>query len=168
MLNIKTLLIMVIFGFIACNPAPERPAAILPEGYVPTTPTSNAPATSATTTPEPAQNAAGVWHYTCPNGCSGGAGSAIACPAGCGATLAHNQAYHDSKTTVATSTNGVITPTSNDGPIVSSPNNPEPPQNAAGVWHYTCPNGCAGGAGSAVACPAGCGATLAHNSAYHN
>lgn len=51
-----------------------------------------APATPAATT-EPAQNAAGVWHYTCPNGCAGGAGSATAC-AKCGSTLAHNQAYH--------------------------------------------------------------------------
>ncbi len=55
-------------------------------------------ATSITTpgqakAPEPAQNAAGVWHYTCNNGCAGGAGSAIAC-AGCGTTLVHNSAYH--------------------------------------------------------------------------
>ncbi len=44
-------------------------------------------------TVEPAQNAAGVWHYTCGKGCSGGAGSAIACTT-CGGTLAHNQGYH--------------------------------------------------------------------------
>ena len=49
--------------------------------------------TPPTTTPEPAQNAAGVWHYTCSAGCAGGAGSAIAC-AKCGKTLAHNPAYH--------------------------------------------------------------------------
>ncbi|MCU0347919.1 MAG: hypothetical protein MUC59_13345 [Saprospiraceae bacterium] len=42
----------------------------------------------------------------------------------------------------------------------------EPAQNAAGVWHYTCPKGCEGGAGSATAC-AKCGTTLAHNAAYH-
>lgn len=42
----------------------------------------------------------------------------------------------------------------------------EPPQNADGVWHFTCPNGCSGGAGAQQACGS-CGATLAHNSAYH-
>ena len=46
------------------------------------------------------------------------------------------------------------------------PPTPEPAQNAQGIWHYTCPNGHAGGAGSATACGE-CGATLAHNSAYH-
>jgi outer membrane biosynthesis protein TonB len=48
----------------------------------------------------------------------------------------------------------------------ATPTTPEPAQNATGVWHYTCPKGCAGGAGSAVAC-AKCGTTLAHNAAYH-
>ena len=58
-------------------------------------PAADGAATTAppTTTPEPAQNAAGVWHYTCSAGCAGGAGSAVAC-AKCGKTLAHNQTYH--------------------------------------------------------------------------
>ncbi len=43
--------------------------------------------------PEPAQNAQGVWHFVCTDGCKGGAGKAQAC-AGCGKTLVHNQAYH--------------------------------------------------------------------------
>lgn len=47
-----------------------------------------------TPTAEPAQNAAGVWHYTCAKGCPGGSGSATAC-ATCGGTLAHNAAYHN-------------------------------------------------------------------------
>ena len=42
---------------------------------------------------EPAQNAAGVWHYICSAGCSGGSGSAGSC-AQCGAALSHNAAYH--------------------------------------------------------------------------
>ena len=96
---------------------------------------------------EPAQNTAGVWHYTCANGCAGGGGAAGAC-SNCGNALAHNQAYHSNTNTPTT------TPT------------PEPSQNAAGVWHYTCGNGCSGGAGSATACNS-CGTTLAHNSAYH-
>lgn len=113
---------------------------------------------------EPPQNAAGVWHYTCPKGCEGGAGSAVACPK-CGTTLAHNQAYH------AGANNAASTPINVGGdnqmtPIPNPPPSQEPAQNAKGVWHYTCSKGCEGGAGSAIAC-AKCGATLAHNSAYH-
>ena len=44
---------------------------------------------------------------------------------------------------------------------------PEPPQNAAGVWHYICPDGHAGGAGAAQPCKT-CSNTLIHNQAYHN
>ena len=58
------------------------------------TPPSTTPATPTPPTAEPAQNTAGVWHYTCSNGCAGGAGSAIAC-ASCGSTLSHNSAYHN-------------------------------------------------------------------------
>ncbi|MEK7254953.1 MAG: hypothetical protein AAB316_09425 [Bacteroidota bacterium] len=126
--------------------------------------------------PEPAQNAAGVWHYTCPKGCAGGAGSAAAC-AKCGTTLAHNAAYHPApNSNPAAAAGGVInasdlapgsvtkTPVTVGDPATAK--TAEPAQNAKGVWHYTCASGCAGGAGSATAC-AKCGKTLAHNTAYH-
>jgi len=114
------------------------------------------------TTPNPAtleapQNAGGVWHYTCSKGCAGGAGSAINCNT-CGDLLVHNSAYH---------ANSNSTPT--NAPYANPPATPptaEPSQNAAGVWHYTCGKGCAGGSGSASACGA-CGGTLTHNTAYH-
>ena len=128
---------------------------------------SNAAATpDAPAGGEPPQNADGVWHYTCPNGHAGGGGSATACPV-CGTTLAHNAAYHGGSTTapstidpMPTTNTDVVTP-----PVASAP--AEPPQNADGVWHYTCPNGHAGGGGSATACSQ-CGTTLVHNTAYHN
>ncbi|MBK7358340.1 MAG: hypothetical protein IPI45_10600 [Saprospiraceae bacterium] len=44
-------------------------------------------------TAEPAQNAAGVWHFTCSKGCPGGAGTQGNC-AKCGNPLTHNAAYH--------------------------------------------------------------------------
>lgn len=44
-------------------------------------------------TPEPAINAAGVYHYICSAGCEGGAGGQGNCDK-CGASLAHNAAYH--------------------------------------------------------------------------
>ncbi len=134
-------------------------------------------------TPEPAQNASGVWHYTCPKGCAGGGASATPC-ASCGATLAHNQAYHGTPP-VTTGLPTTVPPPSTNGkapisPILTNPNAgqtttqpitippkaAEPAQNASGVWHYTCSAGCAGGAGSAVACGS-CGKTLVHNTGYH-
>jgi hypothetical protein len=116
------------------------------------TPPDAAPAPAPGT--EPAQNAAGVWHYTCTNGCEGGAGTAIAC-AKCGTLLVHNSRYHTPPPGAETTGQTPNTPT------------PEPAQNALGVWHYTCPSGCAGGSGGAEPC-AKCGKTLAHNNAYHN
>ena len=128
--------------------------------------TGDAAATPPAATPEPPQNATGVWHYTCPKGCEGGAGSAVAC-AKCGTTLVHNTAYHPPVDAVQTppATTSTALP---DGitPTPAPAQTPEPAQNAKGVWHYTCSAGCAGGGGSAVAC-AKCGKTLAHNQTYH-
>lgn len=115
---------------------------------------------TAAATPEPPQNAEGVWHYTCPNGHDGGSGSATAC-AVCGSTLEHNPIYHNTPTTSVA--DGGVTAT----PAAATPAaTPEPAQNTDGVWHYTCPNGHAGGDGSATACSE-CGTTLVHNTAYH-
>jgi len=50
--------------------------------------------TSAPPPPSPAQNANGVYHYTCAAGCAGGAAGAGTCT-GCGGALAHNQEYHN-------------------------------------------------------------------------
>jgi len=108
------------------------------------------------------QNSGSIWHYTCNNGCAGGAAAAGNCST-CGNPLAHNQAYHNNTNNAAnkTPTSPVTSPTS----PTTTPT-PEPSQNAAGVWHYTCSQGCAGGAGSASVCGT-CGNTLVHNSAYH-
>ncbi len=108
------------------------------------------------------QSSGSAWHYTCANGCAGGAAAAGNCST-CGNVLVHNQAYHNNtnNTTTTTTTPTVTSPTN---PTAAT--NPEPSQNAAGVWHYTCANGCAGGAGAASKCGS-CGSTLAHNTAYH-
>jgi len=119
-------------------------------------------------TTEPAQNAAGVWHYTCGKGCAGGGGSAGTNCATCGGPLAHNQAYHANDN--ANPTNPTIAPPTNPTnamPTTVPPPTAEPAQNAAGVWHYTCGKGCAGGAGALGNCLK-CGGALAHNQAYHN
>lgn len=167
---LKTVLCVMVVCFIACKETPERPDAILDQNYEPTaiegaatTPTTAVPPATPGT-PEPAQNAAGVWHYTCPTGCAGGGAAASPC-ATCGTTLVHNQLYHNNGAAPATATTP-ITPTGAPAGTPPTPATPEPAQNAAGVWHYTCSNGCAGGAGSAIAC-AGCGNVLAHNPVYH-
>lgn len=114
------------------------------------------------------QSTAGVFHYICPDGDPGGAADAGAC-ATCGKALVHNQAYHNSPASAGNT---------GDNPIdmqqlmqqqqqSATPQPTNSAQNAAGVFHYTCANGCVGGAGSAVAC-ASCGSTLVHNQAYHN
>lgn len=124
----------------------------------PELPTATPPATP--NTPEPAQNAAGVWHYTCSAGCEGGAGAAGPCGK-CGGQLAHNQAYHANNNAATTPPTKALTP-----PTTTPPVTKEPAQNAAGIWHYTCGAGCEGGAGAAGTCGK-CGGQLAHNQAYH-
>jgi hypothetical protein len=138
----------------------DVPAATVP---VTGTTTTSAPATQATPKPqEPPQNAKGVWHFTCPKGCKGGGGAVGPC-AKCGTNLAHNAAYHDGATPPNTNVVPNV-PTTASTP--ATPAKPEPPQNAKGIWHFTCPKGCAGGAGAATPC-AKCGTALAHNAVYH-
>lgn len=107
---------------------------------------------------EPAQNAVGLWHYTCSKGCAGGAGLAGNCST-CGGLLAHNQAYHGTANAAPTTSTPFTTPN-------TTQTLPEPSQNAAGVWHYSCNQGCSGGSGAAGNCNT-CGNALAHNTAYH-
>jgi len=157
----------------ACKNAPERPDPVLSDTRIAAqeAQTNTTASTTPPKSPEPAQNAEGVWHYTCPSGCAGGGAAAGPCGT-CGATLAHNSAYHNSAITPppANVTADGIQTTSSSTPLQVPPPTqkpPEPAQNASGVWHYTCPSGCAGGGGSAAPCGS-CGATLAHNTAYHN
>jgi hypothetical protein len=128
----------------------DRPAPAL-------TPEQAARANQAQTPPvvPPGQTvASNVKHYICPNNCAGSGGDvAGTCPV-CGTEYLHNQEWHNQAVTQTTQ------PANPTGA-------PEPAQNAAGVWHYICSNGCAGGAGSAIAC-AQCGNMLVHNTAYHN
>lgn len=131
---------------------------------------------AGTETPATTANAGKVWHYTCPNNCANsGSDTQGNCPV-CAGALAHNQAWHNLPENQATptptdpdqlspiiTTDGQVTTTTIDP---ATPALKEPAQNANGVWHYTCGNGCAGGAGTQGNC-ASCGSPLAHNAAYH-
>ena len=107
-----------------------------------------------------------VKHYICANKCENSGGDVAGnCPT-CNTPYTHNVAFHNDdflknrplnvpKVNLNTNTN----PNSN---IATSP-----AQNARGIYHYTCTNGCFGGAGTAGKCVS-CGSDLAHNQAYHN
>lgn len=157
MKNIK-ILVLILFSVISFNSCKDNPSSKvreIPEGTETPNTTTPTDAANTTATTEAAQNAAGVWHYTCPNGDAGGAGSAVACSF-CGATLTHNAAYHGNTNTNSNSN-------SSAAPFDTAPASG---QNTAGVFHYTCPKNDGGGAGSAGTCSI-CGTTLVHNQAYH-
>jgi len=125
---------------IPSNPSFDQ--ATPPSALPPITPAGSAPG--------------GVSHYICPNNCEGSGGEAQGnCPV-CGTAYAHNAAYHNQGTTPGT------TPP----PPAPNPEANAPATNAAGVYHYICSAGCAGGAGASGNCTS-CGATLTHNAAYH-
>lgn len=154
---------------IACNDKKADPATeqttLSPETGV-MTPDPSAAASTASAGSEP--------HYKCPKNCVGGGGAAQGkCPV-CGADLVHNQAFHAQAAAPGSSPDApiVVDPVNSTNPTATTTTNPtttmQPPsaQNAKGVFHYTCPKGCAGGAAAAGKC-ATCGGDLAHNQAYH-
>lgn len=127
------------------------------------TPTEDVPLKERPIPPNPnvsKTNIVGGAHYICPQEHEeGNSAAAGTCPK-CQSTLLHNQGYHQAQNNANQPNNGTAAQpnapaTTNNGP------------NANGQYHYTCTNGCAGGAGSAGNC-ATCGSTLAHNSAYHS
>lgn len=100
-----------------------------------------------------------VDHYTCPNGHKGSDKQGVCTE--CNTAFVHNQAFHGSNLAIPK-------PTLQD-PFTNAPasqNTPSPAQNAYGDYHYTCPNGHPGGAGSAGNCSA-CNTKLVHNQLYH-
>lgn len=126
------------------------------------------------------QGQSGITHYICVNNCVGsGSSGAGTCPV-CGTAYVHNDAYHTVDQDIQNMQQGQAQPSTpgnlppsvfntpqNQTTIRNQPSTPPAPaQNAAGVYHYTCANGCAGGAGSASPCPT-CGNALVHNQAYH-
>ncbi|MFT6730109.1 MAG: hypothetical protein ACJA1H_001430 [Glaciecola sp.] len=155
------LLCSSVLFFYGCNDSSKTPKQdSVKQVEVSDTPNPPVTATPSPTTKEPAQNASGVWHYTCRIGCVGGAGSVVNCGT-CGMALAHNTVYHG-KTSDATSSAPFATPP----PATKATPAKEPAQNASGVWHYTCAIGCLGGAGTAGSCNT-CNGALSHNKGYH-
>ena len=125
-------------------------------------------AAGASPNPAATEVAGTVKHYICPNNCAGSGGDAAGTCAVCGAEYLHNDAFHNQpgQQPAPTPTPQVQTSPSMTTPSITPPPSTDPPQNAAGVWHYTCAKGCAGGSGAMGKC-ATCGGDLAHNAAYH-
>lgn len=161
-------LILAVVGMISCGDSNESDVrrdaresldvedrAIQPTAITPNNPGASNPAATAA-------NTSGVDHYTCPNNCEGSGGSSqVACPV-CGTQYVHNTAFHSQPITPSTSPLTTTTTTSSS-PTITPPD----AQNTSGVYHYTCPSGCEGGAGGAGSC-ATCGTALTHNTAFHN
>lgn len=163
---------MLVFG-LAISACQGEKATSAADGA---TATATAPV-PATIPAAPAAANGAVEHYTCPNGHAGfGAGAAGNCSQ-CGTTLVHNQAFHagDAITQPAVNANpmqqfapaAAAANTTTTTITPPTPGEASPAQNAAGVFHYTCGNGCSGGAAGAGNCGQ-CGSALAHNQAYHN
>ncbi|REE79781.1 hypothetical protein BX611_2677 [Lutibacter oceani] len=104
-----------------------------------------------------------VKHYICQNKCeNSGSDSEDVCPT-CNTAYLHNQAFHNDDFLK----NGPLKVPDNTQTNTQNTTTPAPAQNASGVYHYTCTNGCVGGSGTAANCNS-CGNPLAHNQAYHN
>jgi hypothetical protein len=115
---------------------------------------------------QPAAVKTAMMHYICLNNCKG-SGSDVAgnCPV-CGKPYTHNEDFHNQANPGA-SRSQVEEIRANTQAVNPAQQKPaEPPQNAKGVWHFTCPKGCEGGAGAQGKCGK-CGGDLAHNQAYH-
>ena len=111
----------------------------------------------ATTTLNKENKTAKIEHYICKNGHKGSDKQGI-CPE-CNTAYTHNQAFHG----LTIPQNSLKDPFQENN---SSNAASAPAQNAYGDYHYTCPNGHAGGSGTAGTCPS-CSAKLAHNQLYH-
>ena len=150
--NMRIIILLSFIGFLFanCSNNPSRPAPAATQDQIDRVNAESAAAEAQRALSAPVTGS--VQHYYCPNNCVGSGGdSQGSCPT-CGTAYVHNQAFHNNP---ATTTTSPINPTANTG------------TNTSGVFHYTCPSGCAGGSGAMGTCTS-CGATLAHNQAFHN
>ena len=165
-----SILALLILFTLACNSGDKDSLRDEARSTLRDIPPGSVPPVNAPVGSPAAVATSGVLHYICPNNCQGSGGaSAGTCPV-CGSEYTHNQAFHNQPSgggDAGLPSGLTLDPTSGATSLPSIPATTEPAQNAAGVWHYTCTAGYAGGAGSAGNC-ASCGQALAHNTGYHN
>jgi|SRR5690606_7374699 hypothetical protein len=158
-MNISRFLLIALIGatmgLASCNSKKDASTSVPETTVTPSSPTQTTTMSTSAPGSEP--------HYKCPTpGCTGGGAAQGQCPI-CGADLQHNDAYHAQQQMGNPAANPVIDMSAQGAMQQNAP----AAQNAQGVFHYTCPKGCAGGAGMAGMC-SNCGTELVHNQAYHN
>jgi len=152
------------------NPFAPAPANVDPAAYDQNAATQPVPATQPMpATQQPAtqqaitQTTGPVEHFKCPAGHVGGGADAAGKCSVCGAELEHNAAYHQQPSQTQPTDQSKLQP---EITPANTPPQTEPAQNAAGIFHYICPDGHAGGSGTQANC-ASCGKQLVHNDKYH-
>lgn len=155
------LVLLSIFLFVGCGETPDRPEPVMTQAQHDAVNAESAAleAQKAAMAASSVSSSPSTLHYYCATHPNKGGDAQGSCP-DCGQALVHNAAFHNNGAAVPSATGSVPTP-------ASATPTPAAATNAAGVYHYTCPNGCAGGAGSQANCTS-CGNPLAHNAAYHN
>ncbi len=153
----------------SCASTPERPSPVMTQAQHDAINAESAAieAQKAAQKANAAVASPSTLHYYCATHPNKGGGEQGTCP-DCGLALVHNAAFHNQVPSATPSPAGSINaPSSLPAPSIPTATSPEPAMNADGVYHYTCSNGCEGGAGALADCTT-CGNPLAHNAAYHN
>jgi len=157
-------LLFVAFVFLSsCSSSPDRPQPVMTQAQHDAVNAESAAlqAQKAAQAATAAASSPSTLHYYCATHPDKGGSDQGTCSE-CGLALVHNQAFHN-------------TPSAPGSPAVpgapttipATPAAPAAATNAAGVYHYSCSNGCAGGAAAQANCTT-CGNPLVHNAAFHN
>lgn len=174
--GVMSLLGIAMMGFIACGEDKrERPdvAKDVPSSSSDQSAPDQNPGNASTdlNTNTNSNSSGDVQHYICPNDCEGSGGpNQGTCPV-CGTDYVHNAAFHEQGDQNSQNPQNQINMEGQDQ-LQDLQQSQQTQQNNApaqknGEYHYVCSAGCSGGSGSAGTCSE-CGASLEHNTAYHN
>jgi hypothetical protein len=168
--GVLSLLSIAMMGFIACGEEKrERPDVVkdIPSSSADQSAQNQNPGNASTdlNTNTNSNPSGDVQHYICPNDCEGSGGPAQgSCPV-CGTAYVHNQAFHNQGN--QTPQNQINLEGQDQLQNLQQSQQNNAPAQKNGEYHYVCSAGCSGGSGSAGTCSQ-CGASLEHNTAYHN
>lgn len=168
--GVLSLLSIAMMGFIACGEEKrERPDVVkdIPSSSADQSAQNQNPGNASTdlNTNTNSNPSGDVQHYICPNDCEGSGGpNQGTCPV-CGTDYVHNAAFHEQGNQNPQNQINLEGQDQLQNLQQSQQNNAPAQKN--GEYHYVCSAGCSGGSGSAGTCSQ-CGASLEHNTAYHN
>ncbi len=164
--GVLSLLSLAMMSFIACGEEKRERPDVVKDIPSSSSDQSIQNQNAGNTSTDLSSNSSGdVQHYICPNDCEGSGGPAQgSCPV-CGTAYVHNQAFHNQGN--QTPQNQINLEGQNQLQDLQQSQQNSAPAQKNGEFHYICSAGCSGGAGSAGTCSQ-CGASLEHNTAYHN